>query len=374
MGNIKTAPTNNKQEHARIFILNETIIRTSPTLACEIGLNESMILLQLDFWINITDNYYDGRYWTYQSVRDMQKKAFPFWSIATINRAINKLLSKHYIIEANFNTAKFDKTRWFSLDYDKLSTLTSIAIRGAPAKNMISPEANLFEKVAQLGTQWPRIAAQNDTRANQNDTRVAQNETTIPENTTENTTENIKAASINNPGGPVDEQGKNAAAFKITKKSNQPNPDSSSSFLPGLKTNNGSVTPPHSRPKDNHDREPATTVVNSPPPSTPPAEMVGSEYMLAVDEKMSKLKICAALSAADSPLVSQMEKEGIPLPLVLGIMDEVFQRNAKSQKGKKIRSFSYFVPAIQEAFKAMAQPQDREREYAATRRLIERLA
>ena len=34
---MKSAPTNHNPERERIFILNETIIRTSPTLACEIA-------------------------------------------------------------------------------------------------------------------------------------------------------------------------------------------------------------------------------------------------------------------------------------------------------------------------------------------------
>ena len=170
----KSVSTNHIPQRARIFVLNETIIRTSPTLAHEIKLNESMVLLQLEFWISITDNFYDGHFWTYQSVRDMQKKAFPFWSIATINRAIHNLLAKGYIIEGNYNTYKYDKTRWFALNFDKLSELSSIAIR-------------------KVETQAPHDAAQNDTRANQNDTRPTQNETTIPENTTETTTDNINS-------------------------------------------------------------------------------------------------------------------------------------------------------------------------------------
>ena len=193
-----------------------------------------------------------------------------------------------------------------------------------------------------------------------------------PEITTEITTENIEASSINNPGWPGYEQEKNDDAFEKTKKKNQPNPVRSSSFLLGLKANNGNITPPHSRSRNNYAEGPATTVVELPPPNSPPA--VGSEYMLAVDEKMAAFGICAALSAADSPLVSQLEKGGVPLKLVLAAMDEVFERNAKSKNSKKIRSFRYFVPAIQEAFKGRAHPpRDKESEYAATMRLIERL-
>jgi hypothetical protein len=136
----------------RIFVLNEPVApRLNPALAAEIGLNESIILLQMEYWIATSDNVYDNRKWTYQSVRDMQDKIFGFWSISTINRAIKTLIDEDYIIEGNYNKMKFDKTRWFALNYDRLSTLKSITVVGV------------------------------DTRANQNEPRTSQNETTIPE-------------------------------------------------------------------------------------------------------------------------------------------------------------------------------------------------
>ena len=141
----------------RLFILNEpTAPRLNPALACEIGLNESLILLQLEFWISISDNARDGQQWTYQSTRDIQNKAFPFWSVMTINRTIKSLESKSLInTTAKYNTARYDKTRWFSMNYDGISKLKSISIRG-----------------------YVTGSSQNDTGSNQNGT-------TIPENTTE---------------------------------------------------------------------------------------------------------------------------------------------------------------------------------------------
>ena len=155
------------RKRERIFTLNEpNAPRLNPSLAVEIGLNESLILLQIEFWISITDNVHDGRYWTYQSVRDIREKAFPFWSISTINRAINSLINEGYLIEGNYNKHSYDKTRWFALNPDKLKVLKSISFR--------SDDTRVF---------------QNDTRSNQNDTRSNQNDTTIPEITSEITTD-----------------------------------------------------------------------------------------------------------------------------------------------------------------------------------------
>ena len=157
----------------RIFILNEpNAPRLSPRLAQEIGLNESIILLQIEFWISISNHFVDGRYWTYQSLNDI-KDCFPFWSKATINRAIKNMINKGYIFEGNFNRKKYDKTRWFSLNYVKLFKLQSIKIEGHETRS------------AQNETR----SNQNETRSAQNETRSTQNETTIPEITTEITTE-----------------------------------------------------------------------------------------------------------------------------------------------------------------------------------------
>ena len=155
-----------RTSYQRIFVLNEPVSpRINPALAVEIGLNESIVLLQIEYWISVSQHFIDGQRWTYQSVREMQKKVFPFWSIATINRTVQSLLQKGYIIEGNFNKAKYDKTRWFALNFEKLSELKSIAI------------------------QYDTGVFQNETRSTQNETHSTQNETTIPKTTTETTTE-----------------------------------------------------------------------------------------------------------------------------------------------------------------------------------------
>ncbi|MCG8540432.1 MAG: hypothetical protein MJA82_10895 [Clostridia bacterium] len=150
----------------RLFILNDpSAPRLNPSLAQEIGLNESIILLQIEFWISISNHFINGKYWTYQSLTNL-KESFPFWSKATINRAIKNLIDDQYIIEDKFNQKKYDKTRWFTLNHNKLSGLYSLEIGGDETGS-----------------------AQNETCLTQNETGSTQNDTTIPETTTEITTE-----------------------------------------------------------------------------------------------------------------------------------------------------------------------------------------
>ena len=156
-------------ENGRLFVLNEpSVLRISPTLATEIGLNESIMLLQIEFWISISDNVQEGKRWTYQSVREMKEKAFPFWSLDTINRTVHSLLRKGLLIEGNYNKQKYDKTRWFALG-PGIAELNSVRLDSGC-------RTGVYE---------------NHTRSTQNHTRSTQNRTTIPEITTETTTESI---------------------------------------------------------------------------------------------------------------------------------------------------------------------------------------
>ena len=148
-----------KLKRDRIFVLNDPhALRVSGELAKEIGLNESIVLLQIEFLISISDNERDGKFWTYQSVRDLKLNYFPWWSIATINRTIQNLVKAKLLTVDNFNDHKYDKTRWMCLG-EGVNGLKSITLY------------------------------QNDTRSAQIDTRSAQIDTTIPETTPETTTE-----------------------------------------------------------------------------------------------------------------------------------------------------------------------------------------
>ncbi len=117
----------------RIFTLNEpNAPRLNPALAVEIGLNESLLLLQIEFFIAVSGIERDGQKWIYNSTRDIQTKWFPFWSPNTINRGIKSLESSGYIISTTqYNKVKYDKTRWFALNFNGLSNLKSIVVKAS---------------------------------------------------------------------------------------------------------------------------------------------------------------------------------------------------------------------------------------------------
>ena len=110
----------------------------NPQLAAEIGLNEAIILNQLHYWIekNKGDSihYKEGRWWTFNTYKEWQEQ-FPFWSERTIFATIINLEEKGYIIAGNFNKMKYDRTKWYTLNYDKLTESFSQILRDGIGEN-----------------------------------------------------------------------------------------------------------------------------------------------------------------------------------------------------------------------------------------------
>lgn len=172
--------TTKPRTYQRMLVLNEPHgLRINGALAQEIGFNESILLLQIEFLISISRHERDGRLWTYQSTRELQREYFPWWSVATINRTVTSLEEMGLITVGDYNAHKYDRTRWFSLNADRINTLKSVRmahLEESPTENAPTSEGS-------------------DTRSAQNETRSTQNDTTIPETTPETTSEKKSSAS-----------------------------------------------------------------------------------------------------------------------------------------------------------------------------------
>lgn len=110
------------------LLLNEQPLLIMPQLATIIGLNESIVLQQIHYWLEINRkanvNYKDRHYWTYNTY-DKWKEQFPFWSVNTIRRIIKSLEQQKLIIYGNYNKLKFDRTKWYRIDYERLDMIES---------------------------------------------------------------------------------------------------------------------------------------------------------------------------------------------------------------------------------------------------------
>lgn len=87
-------------------------------LASEIGLEESIMMKHIVFWISKNKHNkkhnHDGRTWTYNSVSAFDG-LFPYFTKSQIRRILKSLVSKELIIEGNYNSAKYDRTKWFAI-------------------------------------------------------------------------------------------------------------------------------------------------------------------------------------------------------------------------------------------------------------------
>lgn len=102
------------------LLIDDYPIQVLPKLAKEIGLNEAIFLQQLHYWLNSKSaKNINERKWIYNTYEDWNKQ-FPFWSVMTVRRTVTSLIKKKLVVTGNFNKAGFDKTVWYSIDYEEL--------------------------------------------------------------------------------------------------------------------------------------------------------------------------------------------------------------------------------------------------------------
>ena len=82
------------------------------------GVNAAIILQNIGYWIKQNEandtNFYDGRYWTFNS-RRAYRELFPYLSERQINTAFEKLISDGVIVTGNYNKLAYDRTLWYAL-------------------------------------------------------------------------------------------------------------------------------------------------------------------------------------------------------------------------------------------------------------------
>lgn len=106
------------------LLINELPLQVLPSLAKEIGLNESIILLRIHELLKVSTYYNDGLPWIYNTYNDWVEH-FPFWSQSTIKRAIKSLEKQNLIFIAVDNEMLMNNARLYSINYDNIEKLTN---------------------------------------------------------------------------------------------------------------------------------------------------------------------------------------------------------------------------------------------------------
>ena len=106
------------------LLINEPPLMVLPSLAAELGTaDEAIVLQQLHYWLQRSNNVRDGHKWVYNSMNDWLKQ-FPWIkSRKRLTRYFDDLESRGLVVTGNYNKAAFDKTKWYRIDYDALSVL-----------------------------------------------------------------------------------------------------------------------------------------------------------------------------------------------------------------------------------------------------------
>lgn len=128
------------------LLMKEQPIVVDKTLAALIGLNEAIVLQQIEYWTNIKEkadtknkktikeNYADGFYWTYNTIEEWSEE-FPFWSYDTVKRTLKKLRDNNYVITGNYNEKAYDRTLWYRVNHEELIKLDEKNSLGANCTN-----------------------------------------------------------------------------------------------------------------------------------------------------------------------------------------------------------------------------------------------
>ena len=94
------------------------IYKFDSEVAALVGINAAVIFDNIGFWAatNAANerNYFDGHYWTYNSINAFQT-LFPFLSVKNIRTALEKLESGGFIISGCYSENKRNRTKWYAL-------------------------------------------------------------------------------------------------------------------------------------------------------------------------------------------------------------------------------------------------------------------
>ncbi len=107
------------------LLIPEYPLQVLPSLACAIGLNEAIVLQQVHYWITKASakNIRDGHLWVYKTLKDWRKE-FPFWSLKTVQRTIERLEDCGLLVSSStYNAESQDRTKWYRVDREMFELL-----------------------------------------------------------------------------------------------------------------------------------------------------------------------------------------------------------------------------------------------------------
>jgi hypothetical protein len=107
------------------------ILCLNPRLAKEIGMNESIVLMQIIWWVAHVGRPADGEMWADLSLREMQRRAFDFLSVGQIHKVLQSLL-KRQLVKTRYDKAT--RISSWAVDQTGFTNITSVRLEAVQPK------------------------------------------------------------------------------------------------------------------------------------------------------------------------------------------------------------------------------------------------
>ena len=114
-------------------LIDEYPLVVLPTLACQYGLNEAIVIQQIHYWSQKNKPSEDGFVWVYNSIPEW-KKQFPFWSQRTIFTILKKLRESGMLFAERKSNNPWDQTLYYRINYEKFGMTISQPLQDRSSK------------------------------------------------------------------------------------------------------------------------------------------------------------------------------------------------------------------------------------------------
>ena len=120
-----------------------------PELAVRLGLNEALLLQQVQYWLSETSSGVDheGHRWIYNTIEEWREQ-FPYFSESTIKRAFNNLKKLGVLNIEQINKRTHDRTNYYSINYEHalLSDEVKLNPSNSSAERVRTGQNDLIDK------------------------------------------------------------------------------------------------------------------------------------------------------------------------------------------------------------------------------------
>lgn len=116
------------------LLINEYPLLVLPSLAMKYGLNEAIVIQQIQYWSQKADVSDDGFSWVYNTIPEW-KKQFPFWSERTIFSILKGLREQGILVAEKRSKSPWDHTLYYRLNYEVLEHTISQSLQDRPRKS-----------------------------------------------------------------------------------------------------------------------------------------------------------------------------------------------------------------------------------------------